>query len=553
MRRRELITAASLLIGAATTTKAAAASESVIQGREIKTVANVSALKRAPLSETTVCLGYHTPGDGGGGIFTWRPDSNSEPDLGLVFASELSSTGRWLRIPDGELNPRWFGAYGDGIHADTEAVARCLGKCSQTTLSGIWTAVEFPSGTYLLDGSVSVKLNRVRIVGNFAVFKQTKANCPILEIEGAEWTISGFRFEWSELQDSKNTKSIAIAIGGGGGWGFRIESCHFNGGFRGISSYLSSFFNNPLIWAASIVDCRFRNFTGAAIFIQPRKTNAGQLSLTLQDIGIYHYRAPAIEPHIRIWDCEVFLSQLDIEGFSFEDISLEQCYGTILSVHIEHKKALLPEAKDVCVLRASRCSLFCQGWTIQGALTSGGSDRSSFRIINAYESDIVVAHIIDKSFGFVGAWDRISLGGKNTSYKLLSSLPLRTNQKGMSGYRVEATHENNFYDAAPTLLLDPEDDEFEVPRASRVDVVFSKDLTRNKRLVLPRPGSCSGATCKIMRTDASNGAGVISVRGSGQDEWKLDTAGTWLEFIWFHDARAWLRVAGGTSQNAVPR
>ncbi|MCK1328230.1 hypothetical protein IVB57_07455 [Bradyrhizobium sp. CW9] len=538
MRRRELI-AVGLLLGAGAPTNPASASVP----DELKIVPNVSSLGAATAAQVVLCLGYHHAGDGGGGVFAWKPDSDAEPDLGLVFRSDLSATGRWMRIQNGEINPKWFGAYGDGVHDDTEAFVRCFGKCSQASLSGKWTSIEVPSGVYLLNGPVSAKFNRVQVVGKFAVLRQTRRNCPILEIEGAEWTLSGLRFEWNELQGSESTESVAIAMVGGGCWGFRVESCHFNGGFRGISSYLNTMFNNPLVWAASIVDCRFRNFAGAAIFIQPRRTNAGQLSLTLQDIGVYHYRAPAVEPHIRIWDCEVFLSQLDIEGFALEDISLEQCYGSILSVHIEHKKATLPEAKEVCVLRASRSSLFCQGWTVQGALTSTVG-RCTYRIINAFESNIVVAHIIDKSFGFVGDWDRVSLGGKNTSYNLLTALPLRTNQKVMSGYRVEASYGNNFYDAMPAFLLDPDADEFEIPRASKAEVIYSIELTRHKHLALPHPAACSGAVCRIMRADTSSGSGVIFVHGSDQRQWKLQSAGSWLEFIWSNDLKKWLRAAG---------
>ncbi len=94
-------------------------------------------------------LGYHRPGDGGGGSFVWDPASQAAADGGLVFAGS-GQAGRWIRAAKGAVDVRWFGAAGDGTTDDTAAVQRAFDSHKPIHLS---------SGTYLV-GNLRFGSNR---------------------------------------------------------------------------------------------------------------------------------------------------------------------------------------------------------------------------------------------------------------------------------------------------------------------------------------------------------------------------------------------------------
>jgi hypothetical protein len=63
--------------------------------------------------------GYHSNGDGGGGIFVWSDDSSVEPNGGTIIAA---SNGTWHRVYSGPVDVRWFGARSDIDDNDDETI-----------------------------------------------------------------------------------------------------------------------------------------------------------------------------------------------------------------------------------------------------------------------------------------------------------------------------------------------------------------------------------------------------------------------------------------------
>jgi Pectate lyase superfamily protein len=94
-------------------------------------------------------FGYWQAGDGGGGDFYWDPISEASPDGGTVFGTPDRPRGRWIRLYGGPLNVRWFGAKGDGVAPDTEAINAAIGVASAGTVTA---TVYFPGGVYMTTG-----------------------------------------------------------------------------------------------------------------------------------------------------------------------------------------------------------------------------------------------------------------------------------------------------------------------------------------------------------------------------------------------------------------
>ena len=65
-----------------------------------------------PMDSTQLHVaGYFKPGDGGGGLFFWEPDSSFDPDNGWVFRSHVRPRGRWRRVQSSVHDVRFFGAF----------------------------------------------------------------------------------------------------------------------------------------------------------------------------------------------------------------------------------------------------------------------------------------------------------------------------------------------------------------------------------------------------------------------------------------------------------
>lgn len=117
------------------------------------------------VSPAVYVLGYYTPGDRGGGMFEWNPNSSGTPDGGRYFPTNgwTSGNGRWVRRFAGEaVNVRMWGAKGDingGVETpsniaaatdDTTAIQNALNVINDTGDASGWSPTEllFPAGFY---------------------------------------------------------------------------------------------------------------------------------------------------------------------------------------------------------------------------------------------------------------------------------------------------------------------------------------------------------------------------------------------------------------------
>lgn len=100
----------------------------------VETVADLAALDG---SGAALVLGYHRPGDGGGGQVYWDAKSDAREDRGLVLRGS-GSAGRWIRPERGAVDVRWFGALGDGTTDDTDAIQRASASTAASGTAPSW-------------------------------------------------------------------------------------------------------------------------------------------------------------------------------------------------------------------------------------------------------------------------------------------------------------------------------------------------------------------------------------------------------------------------------
>jgi hypothetical protein len=126
-------------------------------------------------------LGFHAPGDGGGGQFIWNSASTLVDDGGLVIRpTTVPVLGRWLRVMDGwnwtatqtpdsigQVNVRWFGAKIDfniitGLGTDDSAAVQAA--ITATCLHGNVADVYFPWGNCRITQTLKLRSNCVKFI-----------------------------------------------------------------------------------------------------------------------------------------------------------------------------------------------------------------------------------------------------------------------------------------------------------------------------------------------------------------------------------------------------
>ena len=191
------------------------------------------------------------------GAHLWRgsgdPRSFNKAD-GVIDEVRISNTVRYTAQKSGPLNVRDFGAKGDGITDDGDAIQRCLLKAAASDYPrffyrGYVAAPEvfFPKGTYLVSRTLLVPpcaagqgYNLINLRGEGATIKQMNPAEDILY----------FRFAFRNL----------------------IEGLTFEGGKRQIKLWSNNLDTGHII----IRDCVFRNSSSYAIDDQLRKNPKGK-------------------------------------------------------------------------------------------------------------------------------------------------------------------------------------------------------------------------------------------------------------------------------------
>ena len=129
---------------------------------KVDSIADLKAFDRKGKIECVSVLGYYSVGDGGGGDFFFDPASIEADNGGTFIQSSVDATGRWKRVMnEGSVNVKWFGAKGDGINDDTNAIQNTIDNCNY--MGGGITLVS--KGTYLISSSLQLRSN-VELRGN---------------------------------------------------------------------------------------------------------------------------------------------------------------------------------------------------------------------------------------------------------------------------------------------------------------------------------------------------------------------------------------------------
>lgn len=120
--------------------------------------------------KAVILRGHSTIGDGGGGIFVWDGASHAGDNGGTIAVPTASTTGRWVRVFDGPLHVRWFGAKFNGVTNDAAAIQAALQAAAASFAGGpdvgggYGGVVVAPKGTAVVGSKLKVP-NGVRFVG----------------------------------------------------------------------------------------------------------------------------------------------------------------------------------------------------------------------------------------------------------------------------------------------------------------------------------------------------------------------------------------------------
>ena len=106
-------------------------------------------------SDSIILDGYYSANDGGEGLFIWTTDTTTADNVGLVVVPIGPRTGCWKRQYNGEVNVKWWGAYGDNSHDDSSFIQSAIDIMS--SLGG--GEIRFDSATYLISNYILLRSN----------------------------------------------------------------------------------------------------------------------------------------------------------------------------------------------------------------------------------------------------------------------------------------------------------------------------------------------------------------------------------------------------------
>ncbi len=256
--------------------------------------------------------GYYSPGDGGAGLFTYSPESMADDNGGTIIRPALGS-GRWLRIYDGSINVKWFGAKGDGQTDDTAAVSAAILAAENHAEITLNFSIYFPKSVYL-----------VSVPGVLSSHATTKAGYVTTGLffrgDGMFNSIIRCRFPSGGWLFDNNTSGTELQQTQFMDLGFEGMNPLNYSGFASLPSDVGGFKMTRGIYSSQgfiFERCRFDYFTHAFEF------NGSNNASEIKFFGC---------KFLRIASSVYIINNMQSFNHEFVSTDIEQCYGDIFSI-----------------------------------------------------------------------------------------------------------------------------------------------------------------------------------------------------------------------------
>lgn len=132
----------------------------------VASVADLRLLEATFDGQQVSLAGYYAGSTKGGGILVWDASSTAADDGGVTIAVAGVTTGRWVRQLGGFVTPEMFGARGDGVTADADAIIAAKNYASTVAPAGSYRIpIKCQSTRYLLDKTIRFNYNGIKFEG----------------------------------------------------------------------------------------------------------------------------------------------------------------------------------------------------------------------------------------------------------------------------------------------------------------------------------------------------------------------------------------------------
>ncbi|CAM3417409.1 hypothetical protein FLLO111716_09000 [Flavobacterium longum] len=277
---------------------------------------NLAALKASPgntAGDIAFMMGYNVAGDGGGGYFVWKTDNvfktsasgyySTANDGTIVQANGGNDNGRWVRMYDGFVNVKFFGAMGTWGNYTLQIkraleFAELVAVGSPDYVAHFQSSTVFvPNGNYIID-TIELK-DGVSFIGE----NMEKTNFYPTNAPGS-YVVT---MEKGRVRTNVSDMSFIGSYSGSEG-----QSYPFTGnnpkGLMYLESQVKTIaeggFNDGGLWASSFKNILITNFKKNGIFLKGSTTN------------YQHHNNSTVFENIRVYkgDQEADVNALRIEG-----------------------------------------------------------------------------------------------------------------------------------------------------------------------------------------------------------------------------------------------